>query len=1093
MFIKKFFSFKPSPKSQQSSEPVFSADQLLKIRSSKFFDSDWYKKNNQDIDFLVTEPFEHFINKGFLESRDPSPEFSVSGYYKAYPDVFAEKLNPLAHYVLFGEAEGRSVFRAELEITLDEQLTRLKLSEKQAKVFEQLAYQTVFFSDWYIETHKLLGLSEKNALKHFLVFGANDDLDPSPFFSMSNYKLTHKTLLDENTNALWHFTNIGRKIGIKPTSSALFESHKINEVLRDVRLSSFSEQQLKILDTSNWFDRYWYIRSFTDGLLIEEYAAKHYLLIGEQLFNDPCAWFSTQYYHERHKDVVESGVNLLYHYLNWGLKEQREIKNSSKASELPLEQRLQNYSPSEVETGCMVTIRNSSWFDRFWYVETYRELNISPDNAVKHYCVFGILEERDPCPYFSTSFYLMCHDDVAKAGLNPLAHYISYGRKENREIAPSKYARLDLSGVVIPNESNSVNIINFSNFYLEDPIESEQSSSNGLDKESIIMVGQKVGEANANLFEPIAASVKFFEILCDSYKTERKYRGEWVEISKINFTRYLQDVFLVGLNTIKLRCVLPEFLGADISVEVYQPDINSKSVKNIFTLNTNVTAINIFSLELDNVFCPVLLLFKSAGIVFLAQVIPFPSLFRGGLHESEIAIQTTSDTQELCELVVNYTEELLKDCEDFEKISEINYIPINMTNISGNELLFDKNFMNWMKFSLSLEYVGYLEKPKNPLEENRLLYLSQLVNITDDKYHRCCINPVNKDCVPTIKLMLNAWRPKSQLSPNIIVPAVLCDGKTKIVKIIAGVERSENIKYLDNIVGENKFPSAIVQFLQDGNEAVQLSPIARDQEPKAPAHAPKKISILVFLEEYDLANQDRLWSAIWGQKNVEITDIIICLNSQIMENLYLPSELHARLQIVKRKLNEDQLSFYNRCVMLAKEDLILHLVDFIILYDEFAFSSLVEMISNSVKSSTCTILQRLQVGKEYKLKHVKNSYYLDKTSDHLKLSFNIDQSFFPKGLEYAVLANRPMFVAFDKQQMTKFLNTHTDGYSMELIFFHFGIYLASKSLFSVHSTKLAVGVDISNPNFEFEYLLEEQVKNQLSTFKNSTEEARGDL
>ena len=54
----------------------------------------------------------------------------------------------------------------------------------------------------------------------------------------------------------------------------------------------------------------------------------------------------------------------------------------------------------------------------------------------RHYLVLGGTEGRDPGPYFSTGAYLARHSDVADAGLNPLLHYETNGRRENRGALP---------------------------------------------------------------------------------------------------------------------------------------------------------------------------------------------------------------------------------------------------------------------------------------------------------------------------------------------------------------------------------------------------------------------------------------------------------------------------------------------------------------------------------------------------------------------------------------------------------------------------------------------------------------------------------
>jgi hypothetical protein len=44
----------------------------------------------------------------------------------------------------------------------------------------------------------------------------------------------------------------------------------------------------------------------------------------------------------------------------------------------------------------------------------------------------GFREGRDPGPDFQTDFYLKANPDVRGDGVNPLAHYLRYGRHEGR-------------------------------------------------------------------------------------------------------------------------------------------------------------------------------------------------------------------------------------------------------------------------------------------------------------------------------------------------------------------------------------------------------------------------------------------------------------------------------------------------------------------------------------------------------------------------------------------------------------------------------------------------------------------------------------
>jgi hypothetical protein len=55
-------------------------------------------------------------------------------------------------------------------------------------------------------------------------------------------------------------------------------------------------------------------------------------------------------------------------------------------------------------------------------------------DAALHYLVYGGREGRDPGPFFSTHEYLVRFPDVAASGVNALAHYEMYGRREMRKV-----------------------------------------------------------------------------------------------------------------------------------------------------------------------------------------------------------------------------------------------------------------------------------------------------------------------------------------------------------------------------------------------------------------------------------------------------------------------------------------------------------------------------------------------------------------------------------------------------------------------------------------------------------------------------------
>ena len=76
-------------------------------------------------------------------------------------------------------------------------------------------------------------------------------------------------------------------------------------------------------------------------------------------------------------------------------------------------------------------IKDSGLFDSEFYNETYDDFNGDPLN---HYLTKGYKEGKLPSLDFDPDFYLKAYPDVRQAHLNPLLHYIAYGKSEGKII-----------------------------------------------------------------------------------------------------------------------------------------------------------------------------------------------------------------------------------------------------------------------------------------------------------------------------------------------------------------------------------------------------------------------------------------------------------------------------------------------------------------------------------------------------------------------------------------------------------------------------------------------------------------------------------
>lgn len=71
------------------------------------FDAAYYRDAYPDVIAAGFDPLDHFLEYGWREGRDPTPQFSVRDYLDSNPDVAAAGVNPFVHYVRSGREEGR--------------------------------------------------------------------------------------------------------------------------------------------------------------------------------------------------------------------------------------------------------------------------------------------------------------------------------------------------------------------------------------------------------------------------------------------------------------------------------------------------------------------------------------------------------------------------------------------------------------------------------------------------------------------------------------------------------------------------------------------------------------------------------------------------------------------------------------------------------------------------------------------------------------------------------------------------------------------------------------------------------------------------
>jgi glycosyltransferase involved in cell wall biosynthesis len=84
-------------------------DETNRILGSGYFDESYYRLQFPSNFFNDINPVEHYFTKGGFEGKNPSPLFDSKFYTDIHRDVKIEGINPLYHYLVWGENESRRI------------------------------------------------------------------------------------------------------------------------------------------------------------------------------------------------------------------------------------------------------------------------------------------------------------------------------------------------------------------------------------------------------------------------------------------------------------------------------------------------------------------------------------------------------------------------------------------------------------------------------------------------------------------------------------------------------------------------------------------------------------------------------------------------------------------------------------------------------------------------------------------------------------------------------------------------------------------------------------------------------------------------
>lgn len=191
------------------------------MEASGLFDAEWYLATYRDL--VGHDPMTHFCLHGIKEGRRPNPYFVTDWYLRENPDMQRSGVNPLLHYIRSGEAGGRApapffdlcwyrtLHQADPGETLLRHFLLLRFSGTTSPLPE-------FDPVYYLAAYPDISAAGVDPFEHFLLWGYREGRNPSAGFDTCYYQRRYLDgAIDENP--LLHYRRVRNVLTVHPMPS----------------------------------------------------------------------------------------------------------------------------------------------------------------------------------------------------------------------------------------------------------------------------------------------------------------------------------------------------------------------------------------------------------------------------------------------------------------------------------------------------------------------------------------------------------------------------------------------------------------------------------------------------------------------------------------------------------------------------------------------------------------------------------------------------------------------------------------------------------------------------------------------------------
>jgi len=316
-------------------------------------------------------------------------------------------------------------------------LNPLYLARKIGEQIKIKRYQQViknnplFDTEYYLKINPDVYASGIDPAKHYLLHGGFEGRNPSPGFHSLSYYVLNPDVARAGINPLLHYILYGVKEG-RALLKAMHENDPEGQ-------STLMKAEASLINTFNAFDEAFYLDGNPDVRESGMTALEHYLRHGWKEARKPNPNFTPNGYSAYGYEVQKCLINPLTHSLLYS----KLLKVPGSSSKNQHERRvIRSYNPVEGEipeyfqtnpaelTDEYKTLLNSqiNWSD-FFKQNKIPHSNLDPIT----YFNSNWMKENLVIPgFFDTRLYLEIYPDIAKAGFNPLVHFLNHGINEKR-------------------------------------------------------------------------------------------------------------------------------------------------------------------------------------------------------------------------------------------------------------------------------------------------------------------------------------------------------------------------------------------------------------------------------------------------------------------------------------------------------------------------------------------------------------------------------------------------------------------------------------------------------------------------------------